>query len=91
VTGVKTVIASEPYYTRASTGVVMITPALAYTRRFYKEREIETLISSCNYCYSAVAESSDETDLAIAEDQHMCIEKVKPPAKARVVSRQNAI
>ena len=55
----------------------MITPVLAYTRRFYKEGAVETLISSCNHCYSAVAESSDEADLAIAEDQHMCIEKVK--------------
>jgi hypothetical protein len=57
----------------------MITPAFSfpYTRRFYKEREIEILISSCNYCYSAVAEASDEADLAIIEDQHKCIEKVK--------------
>jgi hypothetical protein len=77
VAEVKRVIASEPYYTQVPTGVVMITPALSYTRRFFKERELETLISSCNYCYSAVAESSDEADLAIAEDQHMCIEKVK--------------
>jgi len=77
VTEVKTVIASESYYAQVPTGVVMITPVLAYTRRFYKEREVETLISSCNYCYSAVAESSDEACLAIAEDQHMCIEKAK--------------
>jgi len=42
----------------------MITPVLAYTRRFYKERED---------CCSAVAESSDEADLTIAEDQHICI------------------
>jgi len=55
----------------------MITPVLAYTRRFYKEREVETLISSCNYCCSAVAESSDEADLTIAEDQHICIERIK--------------
>jgi hypothetical protein len=68
---------NEPYYTQAHTGVVMISQALSYTRRFYKEREVETLISSCDYCYSVVAESSDEGDLAIAEDQHMCIEKVK--------------
>jgi len=57
----------------------MIAPVspFPYTRRFYKERLEETITSSCNYCFSTVAEASNEEDLVIVEDQHMCIQKAK--------------
>jgi len=57
----------------------MTSPALSfpYTRRFYKERQEETVTSSCNYCFCTVAEASNEEDLVMGEDQHMCIQKAK--------------
>lgn len=57
----------------------MTTPgfSFAYTRRFHKEREEETIISSCNYCLATVADMSDDADLAIAEQQHVCSRKTK--------------
>lgn len=57
----------------------MTAPALSfpYTRRFYKERQEETVTSSCNYCFCMVAEASNEEDLVMGEDQHMCIQKAK--------------
>ena len=48
----------------------MITPPVAFTRRFYEEEEVT--ISVCNYCYAVVAESSQEAELERLERQHSC-------------------
>lgn len=53
----------------------MITMPFAYTRRFFEKDEV--IISSCNYCYAAVGESSDEAELEAMERQHSCAEKAK--------------
>ena len=53
----------------------MITLPLPYTRRFFQPEEV--IISSCNYCFSAVGESSDETELVAIEQQHSCFQKAK--------------
>ena len=52
----------------------MITAPYRYTRRFFEREEI--IISSCNYCFSAVAESDDEAELDALEQQHSCGQKV---------------
>ena len=54
----------------------MITVPYSYTRRFFEKEEV--IISSCNHCFSAVAESDDESELNTLEQQHSCGEKVKP-------------
>lgn len=48
-----------------------------FTRRFFEKEEV--IISSCNYCFSPVAESSSEAELKIKEQQHSCSQKVTPP------------
>jgi hypothetical protein len=55
----------------------MITAPYPYTRRFFEKEEV--IISSCNSCFSAVAESDDEAELNALEQQHSCEQKVKPP------------
>ncbi len=47
-----------------------------YTRRFFEKEEV--IISSCNYCFSTVAESSHESELKAKEEQHSCAQKTKP-------------
>jgi hypothetical protein len=47
-----------------------------YTRRFFEKEEV--IISSCNYCFSTVAESSNEAELRIKEEQHSCKQKSNP-------------
>jgi hypothetical protein len=54
----------------------MITAPYPYTRRFFEKEEI--IISSCNSCFSAVAESDDEAELDALEQQHSCGQKAKP-------------
>jgi len=50
-----------------------------YTRRFFEKEEV--IISSCNYCLSPVAESSNEAELKAKEEQHSCPQKIgAPPA-----------
>ena len=51
----------------------MITAQYAYTRRFFEKEEV--IISSCNYCFSAVAESDDETVLDTSEREHSCAQQ----------------
>ena len=53
----------------------MITPALTYSRYFYREDEV--ILSVCNYCFAVVAESSDEGELDRGERQHDCAEKAR--------------
>ena len=65
----------------------MITVPFAYTRRYFEKEEV--IISSCNYCFSAVAESSDEAELEALEKQHSCDQKVKYPAET--ISHQGRI
>ena len=48
----------------------MATTPFAYTRRFFEEDE--TIISSCNYCFASVGESSHEAELEALESQHSC-------------------
>lgn len=57
----------------------MITAPYPYTRRFFEKEEV--IISSCNYCFSAVAESGDEAELSTLEQQHSCEQKIKPPTQ----------
>ena len=57
----------------------MITPPpYPFTRRFFEKEEV--IISSCNYCFSTVAESSNEAELKIKEEQHSCAPKAKAAA-----------
>lgn len=54
----------------------MITVPYPYTRRFFEKEEV--IISSCNSCFSAVAESDDEAELDALEQQHSCRQKSTP-------------
>ena len=57
----------------------MITaPPYPFTRRFFEKEEV--IISSCNYCFSTVAESSHEAELKLKEEQHSCTPKAKAAA-----------
>lgn len=58
----------------------MITPPLIFSRRFYKEKEEEVIISSCNYCLAVIAESRDEAELERRERQHKCAARVQASA-----------
>jgi hypothetical protein len=51
----------------------MITLQVPYTRRYFENEEV--IISSCNYCLSVVAESSNEAELQAREEQHSCSRK----------------
>lgn len=53
----------------------VITPPLAYSRYFYKEDEV--ILSVCNYCFAVVAESGDERELDLREQQHACVEQTR--------------
>lgn len=53
----------------------MITVPFAYSRRYFEKEDV--IISSCNYCFSTVAESSDEAELEALEKRHSCDQKVK--------------
>lgn len=57
---------------------MITTPPYPFTRRFFEKEEV--IISSCNYCFSTVAESSNETELKIKEEQHCCAQKAKAAA-----------
>ena len=57
----------------------MITAPLIFTRRFFEKEEV--IISSCNYCYATVGESSSEAALQAMEQQHSCIERAKVERK----------
>ena len=48
----------------------MITAQYPYTRRFFEKEEV--IISSCNSCFSAVAESDDEAELDTLRTEHSC-------------------
>ncbi len=58
----------------------MITEPFAYTRRYFEKEQV--IISSCNYCFSAVAESNDEAELEAMEKHHSCNQKAKIPGTA---------
>jgi len=51
----------------------MITDPYSYTRRFFKKEEV--IISSCNNCFSVVAESGNDADLEALEQHHSCGQK----------------
>jgi hypothetical protein len=48
----------------------MATAPFAFTRRFFEDEE--TIISSCNYCFLPIGESSHEAELEALEQLHTC-------------------
>lgn len=56
----------------------MVTPSPKYSRRFSEEEQI--IVSSCNYCFGVVAESSEEEELEKLENEHWC------PQQARAIA-----